>query len=56
MRWWNRDRCGGIRLGYSDLLSLRSVFPTMRAEDHTVELGHTGLVEAVSHSEIRVAF
>lgn len=37
------------------LLSLGRILPTVGTEDHPVELGHTGFVEAVGHTEIRVA-
>lgn len=50
--WWGSP----ITPGDSHLLGLRSVFPTVGTEDHPIELGHTGLVEAVGHTEIWVAF
>lgn len=28
----------------------------MGTEDHAIELGHTGLMEAVGYTEVRVAF
>lgn len=45
-----------IAPGNGHLLGLRSILSTVGTEDHPVELGHTGLVEAVGNSEVRVAF
>lgn len=58
--WGCRGCCAGwggppVAPGNSDLLGLRSVLPTVGTEDHAVELGHTGLVEAVGYTEVWVA-
>lgn len=50
-RWWGHP----IPPGDGHLLGLRCVLPTVGTEDHPVELGHAGLVEAVGHSEVGVA-
>lgn len=51
---WDGNRRGSVRLGYGDFLGLRSILSTMWTEDHAIELGNAGLVEAVGHTEVRV--
>lgn len=49
--WWGHS----IPSGDGHLLGLRCILPTVGTEDHPVQLRHTGLMEAVGHTEVRVA-
>ena len=57
---WGSGCCSASRWGHpippgdGHLLGLRCVLPTVGTEDHPVQLGHTGLVEAVGHTEVGV--
>lgn len=57
---WGGRGCSASRWGHpippgdGHLLGLRCILPTVRTEDHSVQLGHTGLVEAVGHTEVGV--
>lgn len=58
---WGCRSCSAGRWGHpvtpgdGHLLSFRSILPTVGTEDHPIQLRHTGLVEAVGHTEVRVA-